>query len=170
MRQLYVSQLGSRFHVPQFFSGVGPLMFYCFGLWLFAQGRCFLTTGSSDYLHGVLVLVAAVWALPDQLVAVLDNLDFARVSALHAGVVLRVKLGIYNRIVDMLNDSKNSRNVVLHVWYLYVRNRSAWGQLLELCLVGELVERVDFLAYDGVVRVRDVVVVGDIFDDAESTL
>ena len=76
--------------------------------------------------HGVLVVVAAVRAFPDELaVFIINNLDFSVVAALHAVVALGIQLRIHDVFIDVLHDGNDSGDVVLHIRHFDVGNRAA---------------------------------------------
>ena len=83
----------------------------------------------------VLVAVAAVRALPHQLASlILNNLDLAVIATLLTEITLGVQLRVHNVIVDKLHYRENCRNISLHIRHLDVTDRTARGELLELCL------------------------------------
>ena len=130
-----------------------------------------VAAGAARDVHLVLVRVAAVRALPDELaVVVLHHLDLAVEAAHLAVVALRVQLGVHDVVVDELHDGDDGGDVVLHVRHLHVGDRASGRELLELRLKGELVERVDRLGHVHVVGVRDVVLVRHALHDAEALL
>ena len=53
-----------------------------------------VTAGAAGDVHGILVAVAAVRALPDELAVILDDLNLTVVAALLAIIALGVKLGV----------------------------------------------------------------------------
>ena len=130
-----------------------------------------VAAGAAGNIELGLVGVAALRALPDELAAlVLDDLDLTIVAADLAVVGLRVQLGVHDVVVDVLHDGEHGGNVVLHVRHLYVADRAAGRELLELRLDLELLERVYRLRHMDVVGVRDVVLVRHALHDAEALL
>ena len=85
-----------------------------------------VAAGTSCDIHLRLIGIAAVRAPPDQLVVLIfDDLDFTIVDAHLAVVGLRIQFRIHDRIVDMLHQSENCLNVVLHIRNFDIGNRSA---------------------------------------------
>ena len=146
-------------------------LFDLLGAALVPELRADVPAGTAGDIELRLVGVAALRALPDKLSArVLDDFDLAVEPALLAVVALRVELGVHDVVVDVAHDRENRRQVVLHVRNLDIRNRAARRELLELRLGRELGECVDRLGDVDMVRVRDVIAVGDALDDAETLL
>ena len=129
-----------------------------------------VAAGPAGHIHLVLVRVAALGALPDQLAVFLHDLDLA-VPAAHLAVVgLGVQLRVDDVVVDELHHLQHRLQVVLHVRHLHIADGAAGGQGLELGLELQLVEGVDILCHVDVVAVGDIALVGDALDDAEPAL
>ena len=91
-----------------------------------------ITAGSSGNAHLVLVAVAAVRALPDQLaVLVLFNLDLSVISANITEIALGIQLCVHDVVIDKLHNRENCRNVLLHVRNFHVADGTSRGKLLE---------------------------------------
>ena len=126
---------------------------------------------SSGDVHFILIPVSAVRALPYQFVVfIFHDLDFAFIAAFLTVVGFGIQFGIHNVVVDMADQSHNSRQVVFHVWNFHVGDGSARGQFLELRFEGQLGERIDWLSDVNMVGVGDVVFVSYARDDAEAFL
>ena len=97
--------------------------------------------------HGVLVVVAAVRAFPDEFaVFIINNLDFSIVAALHAVVALGIQLRIHDVFIDVLHDGNDGGDVVLHIRHFDVGNRAARGEPLEIGFKFQLMESVDMFS------------------------
>ena len=129
-----------------------------------------VAASSSCNVHLVLVCVAAVGALPDELAVHLFNLDLTVEAAYLAEVRFCVELCVHDVVVDELHHANDGLEVVLHVGHLDVGDGSAGGEVLERALKLQLGEGVDLLGHVDVVAVCDVALVGDAGDDAEATL
>ena len=130
-----------------------------------------VAAGAARHVQRALVAVAAGGAFPHELVvAVGDDLDFARVAALLAAVALGVQLRVHDVVVDVPQQCHDCGDVLLHVRHFHVAHRAAGGELLELRLERELAECVDMLRDVHVVAVGDVVLVGHAGNLAEAAL
>ena len=129
-----------------------------------------ITAGTSCNEESVLVAVAAVRALPDELAVILDDLNLTVVAALLAIITLGVKLGVHDVIVDIADDLQDGFEVILHVRDLDVADGTAGGKRLELRLEAELFKRVNMLGNVDVVAVCDIRLIRDARDDAEAAL
>ena len=129
-----------------------------------------VAAGAAGDVQLVLVAVVALGALPDQLAVLGHDLDLAVVAADLAVVALGVQLGIHNVVVDELHDLDDRLEVVLHIGDLDIADGAARRELLELTLKLELGEGIDLLGNMDVVRVGDIVAVGDAGHHAEALL
>ena len=119
-----------------------------------------VAAGSARDVHGRLIFVAAVRALPDELVvAVGYDFYFSRVAAFLAAVGLCVELGVHDVLIDVFEERHDGGNIVLHVRNLYIADGSAGRKLLELALEREFCESVNLLSDMNMIAVRDVVFV-----------
>ena len=85
-----------------------------------------VSAGTSCDIQLILIGVAAVRTSPDKLsVFVFFYLDLSVIAAYLTLVALGIELCVHDRIVDMLHDCKDCRNVVLHVRNLNIGNRAA---------------------------------------------
>lgn len=85
-----------------------------------------VSAGTTGNVHLGLIGIAAVRALPNQLVAfVLNDFDFAGIAAFTAVVGFGVELGIHDVVINMLDERHNRLQVVLHVRYFDVGDGSA---------------------------------------------
>ena len=92
----------------------------------------YVTACSACYIHCCLVSVATIWASPDELVIVVfDNFNLTIISTLLAVVTLCIEFCIHDCVIDVFEKGKYSRDVILHVWYFYIRDCSTWRKLLE---------------------------------------
>ena len=64
-----------------------------------------VTAGTASHAHLILIAVAAVRALPDELAASLfiHNLDLPIVSALHTVIALGIEFGVHNVLINVLH-------------------------------------------------------------------
>ena len=132
--------------------------------------RADVAASPSRDIHLILIAVAAVGALPEELAALLNDRDLAVVAAYLAVVALCVELCVHDVVVNKPHDLQNSREVILHIGHLNVADRAAGRQSLELGLELELVERADVFGHMNMVAVCDVVAVGNALDDTEALL
>ena len=85
-----------------------------------------ITAGTAGNIHCVLIGISAARAFPDQLfVFIFNDLDLSVITAFLAVVALGIELCVHDRILDMLHDCKDCRNVVLHVRNLNIGNCTA---------------------------------------------
>ncbi len=119
-----------------------------------------VAAGSSRHVHLVLVGVAAIRAYPDELAVFVSlNPNLAVIAAHLAVVALGIELGVHDVVVNVFHDCQHRLDIVLHVRHFHVADGTARGQLLELCLEGQLVESIDRLCDMYVVAVGDVILV-----------
>ena len=130
-----------------------------------------VAAGTSCNVHLGLIAVVTVGALPNELaVLVVGDLDLT-VEAAHLTVVaLGVELGVHDVVVDELHYTENSLDVVLHIGNLDVGDSAAGRKLLELSLESELSKCIDGLGNVNVIRVGDIVSVGNALYYAEAVL
>ena len=129
-----------------------------------------IAAGPAGHVHLVLIRVAALGALPDELAVFLYDLDLTVPAAHLAVVALGVELGIDDVVVDELHYLQYCFQVVLHVGHFHVADGAAGGEVLELSLELELVKGIDLLRDVDMVAVGNVALVGDALDDAETAL
>ena len=130
-----------------------------------------ISAGSTGDVHLALVAVATIGAFPNKFSGfVFDDFDFAGIAAILTKVALGVELRVDDRVVDMFHDCKNRRDVILHVRNFNIAHGSARRKLLELSFLGQFIEGVDLFTDIDVIRIGDVVMVGDPGDDAETLL
>ena len=70
----------------------------------------------------------------------------------------------------MLHYRNHSRNVVLHVGYFYIADRTTGGEFLELCFKRQLVKSIDRFGNMYMIAVGDVVFVCDTLNHAKAFL
>ena len=70
----------------------------------------------------------------------------------------------------MLHYRNHSRNIVLHVGYFYIADRTAGGELLKLCFKGQLIKCVDRFGNMYMIAVGNVVFVCDTLNYAKAFL
>ena len=130
--------------------------------------RTDIATSTSCNVHLGLIAVVTMGALPNKL-AVLIVGDFnLTVEATYLTVVaLGVELRVHNVIVDELHYTENCLNVVLHIGNFNVGDSTTGRELLELRLKGKLCKSVDRLGNVYVIRVGDIVSVGNTLYDAK---
>jgi len=97
-----------------------------------------VTAGPASYVHGGLVAVVTVGALPKELSALLNHLDLTVPAADLTVVALGVELCVHYVVVDEAHNVKHGGNVGLHIGNLDVRDRSARGERLEFRLKSKL--------------------------------
>ena len=130
-----------------------------------------IATRSARYIHLFLIVVVAIWALPNKLmVFILYDLDLACIAAFLTIVALRVELGIHDIFINVMDQSEYRRNVVFHIWHLDVADRASWGKLLELRFERQFIKGVDFFGNMDVITVRDIVAICDTWNDAKAVL
>ena len=129
-----------------------------------------IAAGAAGHVHLILIGVAALGALPDQLAVLLHDLDLTVPATDLAIVALGIQLGIDDVVVDELHDLQHRVQIVLHVRHLHIADGAAGGQMLELCLKLQLFERVDRLRHMDVVAVGDIALVSDALHHAEPLL
>ncbi len=129
-----------------------------------------IAAGAAGHIHLVLIRVAALGALPDELAVVLYDLDLTIPAADLAVVALGVQLGVNDVVVDELHHLQHGGDVVLHVRNLHIADGAAGGEVLELGLEFQLVKGVDLLRDVDMVAVGDVALVSDALNDAEPAL
>ena len=115
----------------------------------------------------MLVAISAVWAFPNELSAIFDNLNFAVIAADLAIIRLGIQLCVHDIFIDELNNADNRRNVLRHVWRLNVADGTTGRKSLKLRLKTQLGEGVDGFAHIDVVGIRNVVMVGNLRHNAE---
>ncbi len=140
------------------------------GAALVPELRTDIAAGPTGHVHLVLVGVAALGALPDELAVFLYDLDLTVPAAHLAVVALGVELGIDDVVVDELHHLQHCFQVVLHVGHFHVADGAAGGEVLELSLELELVKGIDLLRDVDMVAVGNVALVGNALDDAETAL
>ena len=75
-----------------------------------------IAAGTACNRHLVLVTVAAVRALPDQLTClILDDFDLTVIAAALAVIALGIQLCIHDVLIDELHDRQDCRDILLHV-------------------------------------------------------
>ena len=84
-----------------------------------------VAAGTAGDVHLVLIGVAALRAAPDELAAVLDDLDLAVPAADLTVVGLGVQLGVDDVVVNELHHLQHGLKVVLHIGDLDVADRAA---------------------------------------------
>ena len=137
---------------------------------LIPELRADVAAGAAGNVQLVLVAVAALGALPDQLAVVLDDLDLAVVAAALAVVGFGVQFGVHDVVIDELKHAHDCFQIVLHVGHFHVADGAARRQLLEIALELQLGESVDRLRHMDMIAVGDIVFVGDARDKAEPLL
>ena len=65
--------------------------------------RTNVAAGSACNIHLVLVAISAVWAFPNELSAIFDNLNFAVIAADLAIIRLGIQLCVHDIFIDELN-------------------------------------------------------------------
>jgi hypothetical protein len=130
-----------------------------------------VSAGSSCYGHLMLIAVAAVRAFPYELAAVVfHNFDFTIVAADFAVVALRIEFSVHNVVINVLHNSEDGRNVILHVRHFYVADSAAWGQSLEVRFELQLMECINRFGDMHMIAVGNVVLVGYMRDNSKTLL
>ena len=91
--------------------------FYLFGLAHIPEVLAQITTGSSGYVHLIVILVTALWTLP--FTVIVDD-DLTVISAYVTVVGFGVELCILDVVVDVPYDFCQSIQIVPHVRYLNI--------------------------------------------------
>ena len=84
--------------------------------------------------HLILITVAAVRALPDQLAGsfFLDDLDLSVVTAYLTVITFGIQLSIHDVVVDIFHNGQYRLDIVLHIRNFHVTDCTARRKLLEL--------------------------------------
>ena len=117
------------------------------------------------YVHLVMVFIAALRALPFQIVI---NDNFSIKTADMTVIGFCIKLGILNIIVNEFYQFFQSFQVMTHVWNLHVGNSAASRNLLELAFKLKLAESIDFFTDIYMIRVCIVSLISYIFNNTET--
>ena len=111
-------------------------------------------------IHCILVCIATVRALPDELMMfIFNNLNFSVIAAFLAIITLCIQLCIDDCLIDVLHQRKNSLNIILHVRNFNIADCSARRKLLEACFFCQLVKCIDFFRYMDMIAVCDVILI-----------
>ena len=110
-------------------------------------------------VHALLIPIAAIRALPQELSILFHDLDFPVISAHLTLVRFRVQLRIHDVVVDEPHDRQHRRDVFLHVGDFYVTDRASGRKSLKLRLKCKLLESINGLRHMNVVAVGDVVLI-----------
>ena len=133
--------------------------------------RTDITASTSCNVHLGLVTVVAVGTFPNELaVLVFGDLYLSVISADLTVVALGVELRVHNVVVDELHYTENCLNIVLHIGNLNVRDSATGRELLELSLKSKLGKSIDLLGNVNVIRVGNIVSVGNTLYDAKAVL
>ena len=133
--------------------------------------RSDITTGTAGNVHFRLVAVVAGGTFPDELaVGIFSYFYFTVVAAYLTEVALGVQLCVHYVVVDELEHAENCLEIVLHIGHFYVGDSTAGRELLELRLKLQLRERVNGLGNVYVVRIRNIISVGNTLYDTEAVL
>ena len=128
-----------------------------------------ITACAAGDIHGGLVCVAAVGALPDVFsVFVYDGFDFPVKSAFLAVIAFCVDFRIEGEIVNTILNGHDSLDVVLQIRHFHVTDGTARGQGLESRFKFQFGEGINILSHIDMIRVRDVGMVGHVLNDAKS--
>ena len=107
-------------------------LFYFLRSALIPKLRADISAGAACNIHFCLIGVAAVGAAPNQFaVGILLNLNFAVKAAFLAEIAFGVQFGIHYVVINELHNRKHGFNVILHIGYFNVRNRTAGRKRLE---------------------------------------
>lgn len=129
-----------------------------------------IATSPAGNIHLALVGIPTLRALPHQLIALFDDLDFAIPATDLTIVAFGIEFCIDDVLIDKLDDTKNSGEVVLHIGDFDIADGTTGRERLKFGLELELVESVDFLRDMNMVAIGDVVLVGDARDNAKASL
>lgn len=129
-----------------------------------------IATCTPGDIHGPLVGVAAVGALPDQLAILFHNFNLAIPTAFLAIIALRIQFGVDDVVVYEPHYSQDRFDIVLHVGHFHITDGSAWRQELKLGFQGQLAEGINGLRHMNVIAIGDVVAVADTRHFPESAL
>ena len=130
-----------------------------------------IAAGTACNRHLVLVTVAAVRALPDQLTClILDDFDLTVIAAALAVIALGIQLCIHDVLIDELHDRQDCRDILLHVRHFHIADRAARRQLLEIRLKFQLAEGIDLLTDVNMIAVGNVVLIGYARNNTEAFL
>ena len=95
---------------------------------LIPELRSDVATGSSCNKQLVLIMISAVWALPNQFTIVTGlNLNLSVISTYFTIVTLGIELRINRVVVDKSHDGQNRFGIVLKVWYLNITDGTTLG-------------------------------------------
>ena len=96
-----------------------------------------VATGTTSYIHSILIVVAAVGAFPDQLAVLIGNdLNLAVKTTLLAVITLGIQLSVHDIVVNVAQQSQHRRDIVLHIRHFHVADSTTGRQSLELRLDG----------------------------------
>ena len=144
--------------------------FYFHGTALIPELSSYITTGTSCYIHFVLITVTAAWAFPNQLAVIFFYFDFS-IPATHLAVIaFGVKLCIKNGIVNVFDYIHNSVNVVVHIRNFNIADSSSWRKSLEAAFDSYFIEGIDWFCNMYVIRVGDITLISYSLDNTESLL
>ena len=104
-------------------------------------------------------MVSAVRTLPDQFSVFFYDLDFACVTAHLTEITLCIQFCVHDIVINVLHYCKYCIQILLHIRYFHVADRTTRRQLLELRFEFQFFESVDVLCYVYMIAVCDVVFV-----------
>ena len=127
-----------------------------------------ITANASEDVHFCHICVAALRASPRKFLAgILHEFYHAVIAALMAVISFDIKFCVHNGVVHVLYIGHDSRDVVLHVRQLDVRDGSSGGKLLELGFFFQFGEPVCFFGYMLVIRISNIVLISYTWDNSK---
>ena len=94
-----------------------------------------VTAGPPGHTHGILVMIFAIWAFPNQFAALIcHDLHFPIITASAAVIAFRIQLRIHNILINMLHYRKYRRNVIFHIRNFHIADSPAGRKGLKLAL------------------------------------
>ena len=132
--------------------------------------RADVAARSACNIHLVLVSVSAVRTLPNQLAVLLYDIDLSVPTANLAVVRFCIQFGIDDVVVDETDDCQHCLQIILEIRHFYIAYGSTGRKRLKLSFESQFAERVDLLGDMDVIGVRNIALVRNALDHAESLL
>ena len=133
--------------------------------------RADISARAAGNVHFGLIAATAFRTFPDKFAVFIgDDFNFTVVAAILAIVAFGVEFGVHNVVVNVLDNTNNRGDIVLHIRHFYVTYRAAGAQLLEFRFEFKLAERIDRLGNVHVITVGYIVFIGNPLDYAEAFL
>ena len=123
-----------------------------------------ITASTSCNIQFTVVFIMTLRTFPFHIVI---NHNLTVKAAFLAIVRLCIKFAVLNVIINIFHKRFKCRQVILHIRYFHIRNRTAERNILEFAFNIEFIKSIDFLSDVNMVRICIITLIGNILNRSE---